>query len=263
MTTTTEHDDEPAEPRCIWCEWTPGDPEHGPTTFPWVARQMPDTCEACCQRAHDEARHRAFGGDPPRGIPLRQRSAVPSDLRADLRRIDFTTGHGAFLYGLPGRGKSYQAAALVQRAWDVLTARTGNPPECRWWRTDIMLNHMRALQGKPEYVAWYNDILNCHVLVLDDFGAERVTEWAREQLLLILSERYDQHRCTIITSNFSLGELARRISEGDARYADQRTTTDPSGERIASRIAEVCVRVHIDGPDRRLNPELNNGGHDA
>lgn len=221
--------------------------------LPWVIRAFPDTCDACRQRAHDQARERAFGGPPPRGLPERQRGARPADLRDELRGIDFTSGNGAFLYGLPGRGKSFQAAALLMRAWDVLTARRGHPPGCRWWRTDLMLNHMRSLQGKGEFIAWFDDILTCDVLVLDDFGAERVTEWAREQLLLILSERYDQHRCTILTSNFSLGELAHRISE---------STDDPSGERIASRISEVCVRVHIDGDDRRLTPTTNNGANE-
>lgn len=216
--------------------------------LPWVIRSLPDTCDACRSKALDLARVRAFGGPPPRGLPERQRAAKPSDLIPELRNVKFLDGMGAFLYGLPGRGKSFQAAALLLRAWDVLMARTGRPPGCRWWRTDLMLSHMRSLQGKGEFVAWLDDILTCDVLVLDDFGAERVTEWAREQLLLILSERYDQHRCTIITSNFSLGELAQRISE---------SADDPSGERIASRIAEVCVRVHIDGDDRRLTP--NNG----
>lgn len=233
--------------RCHGCDGSFG--EH---VFPWVLRQMSGSCDACKQRAFDDARDRAFAGEPPRGLPQRQRAARPKHLRDDLRRIDYMTGNGAYLHGKPGRGKSFQAAAMIQRAWDVLTARTGTPPECRWWRTDLMLNHMKSLQGKDAYVSFYNDVLTCHVLVLDDFGAERMTEWAREQLLLILSERYDQHRCTIITSNFSLGELAQRINEH---------ANDPSGERIASRIAEVCVRVHVDGEDRRLKPTLN-GGHE-
>lgn len=226
----------------------------GEGQYPWVLRQLVGTCQRCRDLAQQQARDHAFAGEPPRGLPERQRDAQPSDLIPELRRIDFLNGHGAFLYGLPGRGKSFQAAALIQRAWDVWAARTGNPPECRWWRTDLMLKTMRSMQGKDTYEAWFNDILRCHVLVLDDFGAERVTEWAREQLLLILSERYDQHRSTIITSNFSLGELAARISEA----AD-----DPSGERIASRIAEVCVRVPIEGEDRRLSPPPSQGGHDA
>lgn len=230
---------------CDGCRGTFGD-----GAYPWVLRQMHGTCDACKERAFHQARGHAFAGEPPRGLPAKQKHAKPSDLRDDLRRIDFLDGRGAYLYGLPGRGKSFQAAALVQRAWDVWAARRGVPPECRWWRTDIMLNFMRSLQGKDKYAEFYHDILTCHILVLDDFGAERVTEWARGELLLILSERYDQNRCTIVTSNFSLGELAQRISE---------SADDPSGERIASRIAEVCVRVHIDGEDRRLNPSLNGG----
>jgi DNA replication protein DnaC len=76
------------------------------------------------------------------------------------------------------------------------------------------------------------------LLVLDDMGAQRMTEYATEILNRIIYRR--EGKATIYTSNLSLAELEDR---------------DPSGyiERATSRIAGECSIVKMTGPDRRIS----------
>lgn len=70
------------------------------------------------------------------------------------------------------------------------------------------------------------------LLVLDDVGAHRTTDWSAEALYAVVNRRYEQMLPTVITSN----------------VADLRAEL---GERIASRLAQNLVVVTLDGPDRR------------
>jgi DNA replication protein DnaC len=73
------------------------------------------------------------------------------------------------------------------------------------------------------------------LLVLDDLGAEKSTEWSINILYIIIDRRYRDEKKTIITSNLSLDELADKLDD-----------------RIASRIAGMCTVVPMGGADRRL-----------
>src|SRR5207244_381801 len=72
------------------------------------------------------------------------------------------------------------------------------------------------------------------LVVLDDIGAERPSEWQRERLLTIIGDRYDNELSTIITSNLTIAEL-----------------TEPLGGRLQSRIAGMTVPLLFKGADRR------------
>lgn len=65
---------------------------------------------------------------------------------------------------------------------------------------------------------------NCHLLVLDDIGTKKVSDWVVEMLYMIINHRYEYMKKTIITSNLSLVELADQLDE-----------------RIASRISRSYV----------------------
>lgn len=73
------------------------------------------------------------------------------------------------------------------------------------------------------------------VVVLDDLGAEKGSEWALSVLYLIINCRYEAMRPTIITTNLSMAQIAESM-----------------GDRIASRIAGMCRVVKMEGKDRRL-----------
>jgi DNA replication protein DnaC len=73
------------------------------------------------------------------------------------------------------------------------------------------------------------------ILVLDDLGTEKPTDWVLSTLYLIIDRRYRNMKTTYITSNFNLDQIAERLDD-----------------RISSRIAEMCDMVNIKGKDRRV-----------
>ncbi len=74
------------------------------------------------------------------------------------------------------------------------------------------------------------------ILILDDIGAERSSEWTRERLYLILNKRYEYMLPVIFTSNCDLDLLAEQV-----------------GDRITSRIKGMTILLKVDGEDKRLN----------
>lgn len=72
------------------------------------------------------------------------------------------------------------------------------------------------------------------LLVLDDIGAERVTDWVREKLFLLVNHRHDWQLPTIFTTNLDRAGLGRHL-----------------GDRITSRIVEMSTWVDMTGPSLR------------
>lgn len=74
------------------------------------------------------------------------------------------------------------------------------------------------------------------LLVLDDLGAERATEWVQERIYVLINERYERMRSTIVTTNHpSLDSLAGAV-----------------GQRSVSRLMESATVIPVSGHDRRL-----------
>ena len=66
------------------------------------------------------------------------------------------------------------------------------------------------------------------LLIADDFGAEKISEWTRERLLNIISERYDSERSIIFTSNINPQEIEMLL-----------------GSRVRSRIEGMTVPIEF------------------
>jgi DNA replication protein DnaC len=101
-------------------------------------------------------------------------------------------------------------------------------------------------------------VFDSEVLVLDELGAVRSTEWVFDTVNYILNSRYNENKTTIITTNFpdrpeqdkpEVDNLSSR-SAAD-RAARRETLGDRIGERMRSRLHEMCRKVEIEGPDFR------------
>lgn len=134
-----------------------------------------------------------------------------------------------YLFGVVGVGKTYAAYAFA-RYIGIENVRVVNVPDLlRNIRADIN----RAGGDKVRLEDTIEDF-NRYV-VFDDIGAEKSSDWVSETLYCLINRRYEEDLPTVFTSNCSVGELSHRI-----------------GDRIASRIAEMCEVVEITGKDKRL-----------
>lgn len=137
-------------------------------------------------------------------------------------------GKGLLLYGPVGTGKSYMAAcianALIDEGYRVLMTNFST-----------LTNRIQGMwEGKQEYI----DSLNRYsLLIIDDLGAERGTEYMQEQVFNIVDARYRSGRPMIITTNLTKNELVKPDDIGNSRIYD--------------RILERCHPVEMSGGSKR------------
>ena len=136
---------------------------------------------------------------------------------------------GLLLWGDVGTGKSFLAAcianALLEKGVPVLMTNFSK-----------ILNQMGAMYSdeRYRYIASFNRF---SLLIIDDLGIERNTEYALEQVYAVVDERYKAGLPLIITTNLTISQL--------------RNPEDVAHARIYSRILEMCTPVHVPGLDRR------------
>ncbi len=82
-------------------------------------------------------------------------------------------------------------------------------------------------------------VKDCKLLIVDDIGAERVSEWVRERMVSIINTRVSNNLATIYTSNLSPEELKEELKE-------------ELGGRISGRVLGSSQIVEIIGGDRRV-----------
>ncbi|MBA4185491.1 MAG: DNA replication protein DnaC, partial [Acidobacteria bacterium] len=84
-------------------------------------------------------------------------------------------------------------------------------------------------------------VFDAEVLVLDEIGASKPTDWVRDTMAHIINMRYNDKKLTIFTTNY----LDERRAEKDE------TLEDRVGVRLRSRLFEMCKTVSMSGEDFR------------
>lgn len=189
-----------------------------------------------------------------------ERALAASDIAPKLLALDFAGPHGydathnplalqaaqawcddasraslpwLLLYGGPGSGKTHLLAAC----FNALLAQGRYP---LYTLVPALLDHVRAGLDIPngsqggEYAARIQAVQQAPILILDDLGAEKVSDWSQEALFKLLDYRYRQELPTAVASNLLPADL------------------EP---RIASRLQDraLSVALLMSGPDYRLS----------
>lgn len=149
---------------------------------------------------------------------------------------------GLFLYGEKGTGKTKLAAIIAnERAGAGKPVLFASVPDLM---ADIRASF--ASGGTSERV---QAVKETPFLVLDDLGAEKMTEWVGEQLFCIVNHRYNEQLPTVVTSNYSPTQIIRHMATVDR---GGNVIDDMQGQRIMSRIYGMCERVEVRGADWRM-----------
>ena len=172
------------------------------------------------------------------GIPKRFLDARVQLPQSAAYLSDFAEahGHGLYIHGKSGRGKTYAASALAKEFVDAGYSVT-------FTTAGRMLESVKStFDGNGSTADELARYTTCDMLILDDLGKENTREWSVNTIFMVMNERYEAMLPIIITSNFSPAEIAGKMGRRGEREA---------AEAIASRIAETCTAVYLSGPDRR------------
>ncbi len=152
---------------------------------------------------------------------------------------EITHGRSLLLWGPTGAGKTHEAYGAIR-------ALTAAGCGVRWEATTAadLYGAMRARGGlDPEYLL--RRIARIPLLLLDDLGAAKSSEWNEEITFRLLNWRSERRLPTLITSNLA----PMRTKDMAPR---QPVLRDKVGDRVLSRLSGMCTAVHLDGPDRRF-----------
>nr|WP_325238006.1 ATP-binding protein [uncultured Oscillibacter sp.] len=135
---------------------------------------------------------------------------------------------GYLLWGGVGTGKSYFAGCIANALMELEVA-------VRMTNFALILNDLTAsFEGRNEYIA---RLCRAPLLILDDFGMERGTEYGLEQVYNVIDSRYRSRRPLIVTTNLSLQDLQH--------------PQDTAHARIYDRLLEMCAPIRFSGENFR------------
>ncbi len=147
---------------------------------------------------------------------------------------------GFYLYGAMGIGKSYVAQAmantLAEKGFSVAFLNV------------VDLSSAAKSKFSSGFDSFLLQLKTVDHLFLDDLGAEIVSPWFRDELLLsVLSSRMNNNKSTFITSNFSYKDL--EIYE--SRTKGEKYPNKNKSARLLERVKALTVPIHITGKNRR------------
>lgn len=168
----------------------------------------------------------------------------PSQAAAVKFAMQFTqeypaVGQGLLLMGPVGVGKTHLAVSILKG----LTERGFS---CLFYEFGSLLKEIQGSynpETKSSELGVLSPVLNAEVLVLDELGATKPTDWVRDTMAYIINSRYNENRFTVFTTNFL-----------DTRPNEREETLDERiGVRLRSRLYEMCRTIEITGKDYRRN----------
>jgi DNA replication protein DnaC len=186
---------------------------------------QPETVEEAAERRHQQAENRAKRWRDRLPVMFQEAALTDLDLDAQeaIHRWLLADGRNLVLAGAVGTGKTHAAYALGH--WLVAQGT--------WVEAEAVVDLLDDL--KPGGRPWAEqEARECQVLILDDLGATRATEWAQERLLAIMDARLRNGLRTVITTNATSDQIA-----------------EAWGTRFMDRLRFRQTAVTFTGPSRR------------
>jgi DNA replication protein DnaC len=155
-------------------------------------------------------------------------------------------GLGLLFSGENGVGKTHLAVGVLR---ELVTQKGASG---QFWDFHELVREIKRSYDpgtRTTEVQVLEPVVETDVLLLDDLGAWRMTDWMVDTLFYILNTRYLAKRATIVTTNF------QDVDKDKASRADplhrREYLIDRIGARLRSRLMEMCVFIRIEGTDHR------------
>jgi len=159
-----------------------------------------------------------------------------------------TAGRGLLLVGSAGLGKTHLAVGVLQR---LVRERGVHGLFCDYRELLKNIQNSYNAQVNTTELELLKPVFAAEVLVIDDLGAQKPNEWVWDTVALILNTRYNDRQTTIITTNYEDKPAGSGAKSDAERAAREQTLGDRIGDRMRSRLSEMCIRVEMKGEDFR------------
>ncbi|MER8036120.1 ATP-binding protein [Streptomyces hydrogenans] len=173
-------------------------------------------------------RYRAAVADHPQVLDWVRTVAEAAVAPNQGARRQVTTGPSLLMAGVVGAGKTHQAYGAVRRLVE-------NGVGVRW-RATTAADLYADLRPRPgsDSERELASVSRCPLLIIDDLGAAKASEWVEEVTYRLINRRYNYELPTLITTNLAIRDLRAHL-----------------GDRVASRLAQMTTRVEFEQVDRR------------
>jgi len=177
--------------------------------------------------------HRA--GVPERFLPYKRFKTYGEDgLKFASKQVakfvrQYKPGKSLLLIGPVGTGKTHMAVGTIRALCDQKVT-------CKFWDINEWLDQLRDTyqENRAEGQALLDEVKGVPLLVFDDLGAQRDTEHTVDRLFDVINYRYLNRLSTIVTTNI-----------------DEKQISHNFGERLWSRLMEMCLVVNVNSIDHR------------
>ena len=146
---------------------------------------------------------------------------LPENVKKAIKKA-IDKNKGLFIYGDTGTGKTYTCHAIAKNKGKVENF------------VYLLIEYRDYLQ-KGHYYDQIKYLVDQEYLFIDDIGSEKTSDFVIEFLYMVINKRYENMKRTVLTTNLSLEDFSERY-----------------GDRILSRITEMCVLVELKGEDKRI-----------